>query len=360
MSDIWPFDVKRRQSAAALNALRPFKCVLLMPFEARFDQIAEVIRRTVENTLKSFAADLFPDLPQIKRLDWITSSGVIQQEIWEEIAEADLVFCDITGYNPNVMFEVGVSAAWKEIGQVVFIKDHFFKQQAAFDIAPMRYTEYELTSNGLPKFEDQIVQLTRNVLIGFPDRQGSSPPVSLPLAVDFKDNRDDLRLYTPPFAHRRVINGALEFGSILFFSHSWASIGKEKFDNFELKFSALFVNPQPNSDTWIGVGLRSQHFFANFAHIFYLRRDGTIIMVEPNEQQPKFYEDIVLRSATQIDLSTFHDFQITFTESTLRVQVDDFTHTFNVRQMQKVFGPGLIRFQSYKSWMAIKRVRVTG
>jgi len=42
---------------------------------------------------------------------------VIQQEIWREIEEADLIFCDITGYNPNVMFEAGACAAWKEMNR---------------------------------------------------------------------------------------------------------------------------------------------------------------------------------------------------------------------------------------------------
>jgi hypothetical protein len=130
MSEIWPLDVKNKLSGGATDALRPFKCLLLMPFEGRFNQVVEVINKAVLEKIKSLG-DILPEteLPQIERLDWITSSGVIQQEIWQKIDEADLVFCDITGYNPNVMFESGVCAAWKEMKQVVFIKDRFFKQQ---------------------------------------------------------------------------------------------------------------------------------------------------------------------------------------------------------------------------------------
>ena len=358
MSEIWPFDVKARFSSGAIDAIRPFKCTLLMPFERRFNQVAEIIRSTVSEMVEDFAKNFGMEVPVIKRLDWVTSSGVIQQEIWQEIAEADLVFCDITGYNPNVMFESGVCAAWKEMGQVVFIKDHFFRQQSAFDIAPIRYTEYELTSDGMQSFRSKVARLTMDVLIGFPDRQGSSPSTLLPLEIDFKDNQDDLRIYTPPFAHRRVIDGALEFGSRGFFAHSWASIGKESFLNFTLEFSARFSNSLPHP-AYIGVGLRSQHYYANFAHILYLNRDGSIVITEPNEETPNFYEDTVLRQTTPIDLVADHRFRVVFNESILSVEVDDFSHTLQVPQMKKVFGPGLIRFQAARSWMAIKHVKVT-
>lgn len=360
MSEVWPLDVKNSLSRAATDAIRPFKCLLLMPFERRFDPVAEIIQSTVKGEVKNFTKNDVFDMnpPVIDRLDWVTSAGVIQQEIWQRIAEADLIFCDITGYNPNVMIESGVCAAWKERKQVVFIKDHFFKQESAFDIQPIRYTEYALTSDGLKLFQKKVATLTRDVLIGFPDGQGSSPNIQSPLEIDFKDNHDDLKIYTPPFAHRRVIDGALEFGSLGFFAQSWASVGKEKFLNFALEFLARFSNPLPDA-AYIGVGLRSQHYYANFAHILYLKRDGSIVITEPNEDPPLFYKDNVLRQATPIDLTAYHHFRVVFNESVLSVKVDDFSHTFQVAQMKKVLGPGLIRFQAHKSWMAINQVKVT-
>ncbi len=64
----------------------------------------------IKNVFKNYS------LPNIKvdRLDWLTSTGIIHSEIWQKIIEADLIFVDITGYNPNVMFELGVVSAWKE------------------------------------------------------------------------------------------------------------------------------------------------------------------------------------------------------------------------------------------------------
>jgi hypothetical protein len=184
----------------------------------------------------------------------------------------------------------------------VFIRDHFYKGQSPFDMAPLRYTEYELTSDGVGGFRQKVEQLVTQALIAFPDRQGPLTRIDLPLRVNFSHGHDDLRVYTPPFAHRRVTNGALEFGSLSFFSHSWASLGKQPFLNFSMRFKARFSNPQPGA-AYIGVGFRSQHFFANFAHILYLNADGSITLTEPNEIAPKFYSDRSLRNAVPVDLT---------------------------------------------------------
>lgn len=197
------------------------------------------------------------------------------------------------------------------------------------------------------------------MIVAFPDKQGKCPKIELPLQIDFDDNRDDLRIYTPPFAHRRITNKSLEFGSLFFFPFSWASISKEQLLNFKIEFSARFVNPL-KEDSWIGIGMRSQNYYANYAHIFYLRKDGSIVITEPNEEPPKFYEDKVLREPTKINTDVFCTFQILFNESILDVQIDDFhPEPFDVKKLKKVFGPGLLRFQSSNSWMAIKHIKLS-
>jgi hypothetical protein len=329
-----------------------------MPFESRFNHVAEVIHKTATEALKQFPDALGILPPDITRLDWVSTSGVIQQQIWQEILSADIIFCDITGYNPNVIFECGVCAAWKDIRHVVFIKDRFFKQPSAFDLAPIRYVEYELTSDGLSPFIQKISNLIRDVLVSYPDGQGASGNVALPLHLSFESNADDLRIYTPPFAHRRVIDGTLEFGSLFFFPHSWASVGKKPFLNFSLNFLAKFNKPIDDY-AYIGIGLRSQHYWANLAHILYLTRDGRIVLTQPTETPPNFYEDLPLRDKTAIDINGFHKFSIKFDNKYLYLEIDDFSKRFDIEKMPKVFGPGLIRFQSYKSWMRLKEMNLS-
>lgn len=251
----------------------------------------------------------------MERLDWVISSGIIHEEIWEKIVSSDLIFCDITGYNPNVMFECGVCAAWKDVEKVVFIKDHFFRQESAFDIAPKRYTEYEMTSQGKPKFAKKVEKLVERVLLQYPDKQGESAEVSLPFEIDFNQGQDNNVIYTPPVAHRRVVEGRLEFGSPLIFSHSWASIGKKRFHNFQLEFEGKFNNIVNEAEAWLGVGLRSQHYAPGFAHILYLRASGMIVIAEPNDDTPQLFEDNKLRDATQIDTGKDHLFRVSFDDS---------------------------------------------
>lgn len=357
MSEVWPLDVRLSFEQSAVNRLRPFKCLLLMPFERRFD----IVAKEIGNCVKVVTAPNpeFPDQAdsRVDRLDWVTSSGVIHNELWNEMAGADIIFCDITGYNPNVMFEGGVAAAWKRMHQVIFIRDRFFKQQSPFDIAPIRYTEYELTSDGLPAFRDKIIKLVGDAYISFPDSLiGSTPPI-LPATIDFAADHDDSRIYTPPLAHRRVMNSTLEFGSTLFFPQSWASLGNAQVTNLDLEFDGAFRNPISDG-AWIGVAVRSQHFYANYSHLLYLKRDGSIVLTQPDESPPNFYSDQVLRQPTIIEDASFHRFHVRFDERTLFVAIDDFKQPFEVSRLPRVFGPGLIRFQSSLTWMALKNIRV--
>jgi hypothetical protein len=193
------------------------------------------------------------------------------------------------------------------------------------------------------------------VFISFPDHAIVYPPHVPPVyETSFADGRDDLTISTAPFAHRRVTEGLLEFGSLWMFSHSWATIGKGHFHEFDLKFTATFRNPLPDGNCYIGVGVRSQHYYANFAHILYLNRDGSVVITEPNETPPMFYEDNRLRDAMPSDPAADHAFQVTFTATTLQISVDDFSREFPLAQMKKVLGPGVIRFQAYRTWMGLR------
>ena len=338
------------------DCLRPFKCLLLMPFETRFDMVAEELHACINEICKSKLGPFGQPVPLIERLDWVTSSGVIQSEIWEKIAAADMVFCDTTGYNPNVMFEAGVAAAWKNMAQVVFIRDHFFKQQSPFDIAPIRYTEYQLTSDGLPAFRKKVKDLMTAALMQFPSEGGHRSPISFPCSIHFDGNHDDLRIYTPPLAHRRVVQGALEFGSLSFYPQSWASLGNEQVLNCDIAFDAKFRYQQA-STSWVGIALRSQSFWANYSHLLYLKVDGSIVVTQPDESKPNLYSDVQLRKPRRIDPQAFHHFHMRFSESTLRVQIDDFSRTIRVARMPKVLGAGLVRFQSAGTWMVLKNIR---
>lgn len=356
MTGVWPLDVKNSYQFSAENPLRPFRCLMFMPFRKDFDDVATIISETVEEVVEGLYTSFGFHLPEIKRLDWEDSSGVVHQQLWQALLAADLVFCDTTSSNPNVLYELGVAAAWKQMHQVALIRRRGITDHQPFDIAPMRYFEYDLQGTGVLEFKKQIAALARNALIGFPDTQIEPVPIQLPLYINFHANVDDPRLYTPPFCHRRVKSGLFEFGSLPSYSHSWASIGNLRLLNVALEFEATFLKMAEEKPNKIGVALRSEHFYANFGHVLVLHSDGSIRLTGPNNNPPMFYSERPIRGPKQIDPFAIHRFALVMNESALSVTVDDFTQPFPVSEMDRANGPGLIRFHATRSWMGIKSI----
>jgi hypothetical protein len=76
-------------------------CFVLMPFRPDMKSIYEKIRQVVviEHSLSCVRGD-----------DMYTA-GVIFEEIWNKIQEAQIVISDATGQNPNVFYEMGLAHA---------------------------------------------------------------------------------------------------------------------------------------------------------------------------------------------------------------------------------------------------------
>ena len=101
MTEVWPADVHKRLYGYPEDAIRPPRCLLLMPFDKKFDDVAALIHDTVNGVFAQFR-DFF-QLPQVDRLDWVSSSGAIQEQIWQKIIEADLIICDLTEGVPSLV-----------------------------------------------------------------------------------------------------------------------------------------------------------------------------------------------------------------------------------------------------------------
>jgi len=182
------------------------------------------------------------------------------------------------------------------------------------------------------------------------------PNLSMPLEIDFRHG-DDLRIYTPPYAHRKINKGFLEFGSLTHFGHSWASIGSERFSNFRLEFTAAPTHPELPV-WWIGVNMRSQHYFANYGHLVLLRNDGAVFVTQPDESSPNSYRDEPLRPPTLMGHTKEHAFRIAFSDDELQIAIDEWETRWDFTN-RKTFGPGLVRFQSSLTRMRVRNIRLT-
>src|SRR5215211_6820123 len=89
----------------------PFTCVVLMPFSAEsadtFVSVSEALEPLGVATLRLGGAIEIQTATSIERR---FSKGA---EFWH-ITEADLVIADITGSDPNVMYEIGIAHALRK------------------------------------------------------------------------------------------------------------------------------------------------------------------------------------------------------------------------------------------------------
>ena len=72
------------------------------------------------------------------RADEVSNSNFIVVDILKKIVESDLVICDLSSKNPNVMYELGIRQAFNK--PTVLIKDD--RTKPVFDIQGIRYHEY--------------------------------------------------------------------------------------------------------------------------------------------------------------------------------------------------------------------------
>ena len=78
----------------------------------------------------------------VARGDEDSNSGSITPAIVESILEADLVIADLSGFNPNVYYEVAIAHGYERPTVHVQIAG----EKAAFDLKDMRLVRYDLTN----------------------------------------------------------------------------------------------------------------------------------------------------------------------------------------------------------------------
>jgi len=107
----------------------PLMCGLVMPISAidgcneqHWQDVKEIISSAVENA--GFQANL---------VSYADDVGIIQKRIIQNLYQNPVVVCDVSGKNPNVMFELGLRLAFDK--PTIIIKDDITTY--SFDTSPM-------------------------------------------------------------------------------------------------------------------------------------------------------------------------------------------------------------------------------
>jgi hypothetical protein len=110
------------------------KCGLVMPVSAIGDytekhwvDVSDVFKEALTDT--DFQVELVSDANEV---------GVIQKRIVQNLHDADLIICDVSAKNPNVMFELGMRLAFDK--PAIIVKD--VETTYSFDTAPIEHLIY--------------------------------------------------------------------------------------------------------------------------------------------------------------------------------------------------------------------------
>jgi hypothetical protein len=155
-----------------IEDLDPKLVFILMPFKSNITRIYETI---VKPTIESV-----DELQCIRADDYATSNAIIR-DISEGICKSRFIVADITGSNPNVMYELGVSHALKK-DVIILYRPTKAAPNSPFDIAHIRLIKYTNSAAGGQEMKKRLLKHVENIL---------SRPVTKPIGAAVKG---DIRL----------------------------------------------------------------------------------------------------------------------------------------------------------------------
>ncbi|MHC4299495.1 MAG: hypothetical protein ACYS7Y_19630 [Planctomycetota bacterium] len=104
---------------ASSAEVTPRSCFVLMPFGDSFDELyQEVLKECLEEN--NFT---------VIRADELYGSKPIMEDILNTIESSEIIIADLTGRNPNVFYELGITHSRKENDNVIIITQELVLQR---------------------------------------------------------------------------------------------------------------------------------------------------------------------------------------------------------------------------------------
>lgn len=137
----------------ASYSVDPRLVFVLMPFTPELTKIYQSI---VKPSVESAEFDLV-----CRRADEIKSSKSILHDVWKSLCEARFVIADLTGFNANVLYELGIAHTLGK--ETILIYQRGKSVSFPFDIAHIRRIEYENDATGGKHLENELKETLRVV-----------------------------------------------------------------------------------------------------------------------------------------------------------------------------------------------------
>lgn len=119
----------------------PRQVAVMMPFESAFDPVYGATSRACK----------FQGLESL-RVDEIYKPTPIISDIFSIIAQSSLVISDLTGRNPNVLYETGIAHALGR--RVIMIMQE--QKDVPFDLKHIRFIKYLANREGMYKLQEDL------------------------------------------------------------------------------------------------------------------------------------------------------------------------------------------------------------
>lgn len=144
-------------------------CYVLMPFKAEFDIVYKIIEKAArESNMNCWRADKKEDL------------GLITQSIIRDILVTDVIVADISTFNPNVLYELGVAHVLCK-PTIILSQELESTGDLPFDISHMNAIPYALPEKKNNKLANQ---LKNNIKKQFNLNKINHNPVSITLNAE--------------------------------------------------------------------------------------------------------------------------------------------------------------------------------
>src|ERR1017187_627256 len=112
-------------------------CGLIMPISA-LDGCALPIWAEVKSIITETVESIADPVFSVKLVSDGDAVGIIQKRIVQNVYASDIVVCDVSGKNPNVMFELGLRLAFDK--PTIIVKDD--KTAYSFDTSAIEHLDY--------------------------------------------------------------------------------------------------------------------------------------------------------------------------------------------------------------------------
>jgi hypothetical protein len=357
---VWPYDHHIEPSGITREHVNRLSCFVLCPTQPKtlFDDLFLLVKTICEGLGKTLGIEV-----ECKRAVDITSSGIIHPEIWQAIGLADIIVADVSGLNGNVLFELGVSAAWHKKEKVIIVRENRTDEPRLFDILPARHIEYDRTPSGFQKLGQALFTTIQDVLASAPFEEIPRGEIKLPVSLVLTDGVDSHLLWSPGPGHRRIIpERYLEFGSLYNFRYSWLTLAELQLRNVRVKADLRFsvARENPVDKPWMGIMLRSQSYLADKGHLAYLRSDGSVWVTLEQDNGMKHHDEKVGQLEDfDPEKSGFVPFDVSMDDSTWKVKIGSIDWSAPVDSLPYVFGQGRVLLESFFAWVGLRNLSVS-